>query len=159
MSRWIRGIYNAAANFNMSRSLRAAAGRILDRDTEHVRKECDKSNKCEQPCESSESNCAATSRSAIATTSARTSASGSSASSNNKSSRGDSCHPSGKHSDDCTCILCVDYRDYTASIRTEGQGAGSWIRLSDESGTFKQSNPDAAGSVERVTGVPTGVTI
>jgi hypothetical protein len=53
-----------------------------------------------------------------------------------------------------------EYTSYTASVRTEGQGAGSRIWLSNEPRSFKQPNPDAARTnVESVTGIPTGVTI
>jgi hypothetical protein len=48
----------------------------------------------------------------------------------------------------------------SGSIRTEGQGAGSRIRYSNESRSFEQPNPDAARTnIESVTGIPAGVTV
>lgn len=55
MSRWVRGIYNAAANFVLSGSLRAASGSTMDRNRKLVRQELNKPYECEQSCEPSES--------------------------------------------------------------------------------------------------------
>lgn len=173
MSKWIRGIYNAAANFNMSGSLRAASGRTMDRDRKLMREECEQSN---------ESNI--TSKSDVATTSTSSSARASS------SSSGTTAGSSGSTTEDrsviigndviitasndicdeqcnkCHPTLCDhverDYHEYTsysATIRTEGQGANSWIRVSAEPRYNKQSNSVSTDSIEHITGIQSGVTV
>ena len=160
MSRWVRGIYNAAANFVLSRSLRAASGSSMGRNPKQLRAESDKSNKCvesNQSCKPDQSNklgqhgCP------------------------NHPARTCDC-PAGTcddnyignkrfdlHVEGCICSVCREYHEYishTASVRTEGQGASSWIRLSDESGSAKQSNSDATRTdIEYITGIRTGTTI
>jgi len=56
MSRWVRGIYNAAANFVLSGSLRAASGSTMDRNRKLVRKELNKPYESEQSDKSCEPN-------------------------------------------------------------------------------------------------------
>lgn len=177
MSKWIRGIYNAAANFNMSGSLRAAAGRTLGRNRELMRESSDQRNQYVEPSKSSESN----QSDEYAGTCHRNR--------DTKCSSGDHCYANAcghtpspdtviigndviitNSSDICNtqCNKCHptfcdhierDYADYTASIRTEGQGAGSWIRVSNEPRDFKRTDNTTRTDVEHVTGIPTGVTI
>lgn len=158
MSRWVRGIYNTAANFVMSGSLRAASGRTLDRESKHVREISDKRDQHVESSQSGESNKLGNS---TGTTTTGTSAT--SVIIGNDVIITDSRDICDTECNKCHPTFCDhierDYADYTASIRTEGQGAGSWIRLSDESGSFKRTNSDAADSIERCTGIPTGVTI
>jgi hypothetical protein len=159
MSRWVRGIYNAAANFVMSGSLRAARGRTMDRNTKHLHDESNQSgkrSKSNQSCESAQSD-----------------QYGGTCHRNRDSvcSNGDHCYVDkcghGKqlnlHVDGCICSICREYNEYTsytASVRTEGQGASSWIRFSDESRSFKQSDTVATRTnIEHITGIPTGTTI
>ena len=54
MSRWVRGIYNAAANFVLSGSLRAASGSTMDRNRKLVRQELNKPYECDESDKSSE---------------------------------------------------------------------------------------------------------
>ena len=170
MSRWIRGIYNSAANFNLSNALRSASGRILGRDTEHVRKECSQSNEHEQSDQSSKSY--KSSQHACSCHGARicncdngecADNDGSECVANSSSKNGDqrnTCYPDNNGNNlTASDYIERDYADYTASIRTEGQGAGSWIRLSDESGHIKRTDNTTRTNVEHVTGIPTGVTI
>lgn len=143
MSRWVRGIYNAAANFVMSGSLRAASGSTMDRNRKLVREISNKPNKCDESCKSDECD---------------------------RITRTCDCHSS--RTCDCSNGECADSdidRDYNeyiehdkrdeagnkarnedrnkhtyvdpefggksstaGSIRTEGQGAGSGIRFSNE---------------------------
>lgn len=162
MSRWVRGIYNAAANFVMSGSLRAANGRTLDRRSKHLSKECDESNQHVESGESSKPiGCTSTSSTRTTADAGRTSTNGSRASTSATAQDGKL--PS-KHGDTCTCSLCRDYRDYilssgSNSIRTEGQGAGSRIRVSNESRHFKRSSDSSTTDVEHITGIQPGVTI
>ena len=155
MSRWVRGIYNAAANFNLSNALRATSLGRLGRNNKHLHDEFDKSGKCSESDQSSES-----------------------IKSYKLGQRSCPSHPTrtcdcpagtcddnstNLHVDGCICSVCREYNEYTsytASLRTEGQGASSWIRFSDESRSFKQPHSDAARTdVESVTGIPTGTTI
>jgi len=55
MSRWVRGIYNAAANFVMSGSLRAASSSTMDRNRKLVRQELNKPYECDESDKSCES--------------------------------------------------------------------------------------------------------
>ena len=177
MSRWVRGIYNTAANFVMSGSLRAASGRTLGGKRELVRESSDKRNQHVKSSQSSESD--------------QSGEYGGTCHRNRdtKCSSGNHCYANAcnhatspdtiiigndviitKSSDICDtqCNKCHptfcdhierDYADYTASIRTEGQGAGSWIRVSNEPRHFERTNNTTRADVEHVTGIPTGVTI
>jgi hypothetical protein len=156
MSRWIRGIYNATANFNLSNALRATSLGGLGRNVKQLHTKSDKpiehikSNKsCEsdKPYKSGTHGCP------------------------NHSTRTCNC-PTGTcdddnstnlHVDGCICSICREYNEYTsytASVRTEGQGAGTRIRFSNESRSAKQPDTDATRTnIEHITGIPTGVTI
>ena len=155
MSKWVRGIYNSAANFVMSGSLRAASGSSMGRNPKQLREE---SGKCDKPAKSCKSNnecgsdtdclgCAPFSCARFDP--------------NSNYYIGD-VKNGNLHVDGCVCSICRDYNDFvahTSGIRTEGQGAGARIRVSNEPRNFKQSNPDATNTVEQSTGIPTGVTI
>jgi hypothetical protein len=156
MSRWVRGIYNAAANFVMSGSLRAARGRTMDRNTKHVHDESNQSgkrSKSDKSCESAQSNKPRTHGCPSHPT--RTC--------NCPAGTCDDDNSTNLHVDGCVCSICREYNEYTsytASVRTEGQGAGSWIRLSDESRSAKQPDTNAARTnIEHITGIPTGTAI
>lgn len=177
MSKWIRGIYNAAANFNMSRSLRAAAGRTLGGNRKHVREELNKRDKhveSGKSCESDQSSeyggtchrnrdTTCTSGNHCYANACRHATSPDTVIIGNDVIITDSSELCDTKCNKCHPTLCDhierDYADYTASIRTEGQGAGSWVRLSDESGHTKRTNITARTDVEHVTGIPTGVTV
>lgn len=174
MSKWIRGIYNAAANFNMSGSLRAASGRTMDRDRKLVREECEQSDKSNITSKSDVAT-TATSSSARASSSSSGTPSGSSGSTTSTETRSviigndvitassDLCD---EQCNKCHPTLCdhierdyAEYTSYTATIRTEGQGAGSRIRVSAEPRYNKQSHSITTDPVEHVTGIQSGVTI
>jgi hypothetical protein len=159
MSRWVRGIYNAAANFNLSNALRAANLGRLGRNGKHMHDESNQSGKhveSDKPCKSNQSDqyggTCHRNRDTVC-------------------SNGDHCHVDKcghrkgpkLHVEGCACSGCRDYIEYishTASVRTEGQGASSWIRFSDESGSAKQSNSDATRTdIEYITGIRTGTAI
>ena len=169
MSKWVRGIYNSAANFVLSRSLRAASGRTMDRNRKQLRDdsvESVKPNKSGEPCQSDE--------------------------------RNTSTHGCPRHTTrtcNCTHGQCIDsdldreYNEFAefdqrdkdrikhtfidpefgvksvesgsgaGTIRTEGQGAGSRIRYSNEFGDSQRSSNATGTNVEHTTGIPTGVTI
>ena len=165
MSKWVRGIYNAAANFNMSKSIRAAAGRILDRDNKHVREECNKSDQHVESSQSFESSSAtaACAGTASPSTRASSSSSGTSASSGRSTAAtsintkdGDLPNP---HGTSCSCPSCRDYAEYTATFSSKGEGVSPWIRISNEPRSIKQTNTDAADRIEQCTGIPAGVTV
>ena len=159
MSRWIRGIYNAAANFNLSNALRAASLGGLGRNVKQLHTESNKPSECVKSDQSSKSN--------------QSDQYGGTCHRNRDTvcSNGDHCHVDKcghrkgprLHVEGCICSVCREYHEYishTASVRTEGQGASSWIRLSDESGSAKQSNSDATRTdIEYITGIRTGTTI
>jgi hypothetical protein len=67
------------------------------------------------------------------------------------------------HVDGCICSICREYNEYTsytASVRTEGQGAGSRIWVSNEPRSAKQSDTTTTRTnVEHITGIPTGTAI
>jgi hypothetical protein len=69
----------------------------------------------------------------------------------------------GLHVEGCICSVCREYNEYTnytASVRTEGQGAGSRIWVSNEPRSAKQSDTVAARTnIEHITGIPTGTAI
>jgi len=162
MSRWVRGIYNSAANFVLSGSLRAASNRILGGKHEHVRESGDQRNQHVESRQSGKSN-------QFNDTTDGTSgaaASGNSVIIGNDVITTDSRDLCSTECNKCHPTFCDhierDYREYTnytASIRTEGQGAGSWIRVSNESRHFKQTSNTTRTNVEHITGVPTGVTL
>jgi len=162
MSRWVRGIYNAAANFVMSGSLRAASGRTMDRDAKHLREESTKSNEHDKSSQSGKSN--QSGQHACTCHPARTcNCTSGDRADNDTTCRSDSKLPN-NHGDSCTCSLCRDYADYisatgSGTIRTEGQGAGSRIRFSHESRHSQHSNNSTTANVEHITGIPTGVTV
>jgi hypothetical protein len=156
MSRWVRGIYNTAANFVLSRSLRAASGSSMGRNAKHLQDGSNKSGKCiesDKPSEPVKSN-----NECGSDTDCLGCAPFSCARHDPNSN-----HFTNLHVDGCICSVCREYNEYTnytASVRTEGQGSSSRIRTSNESRSTKQPNTVAAGTdVEHTTGIPTGVTI
>lgn len=169
MSKWIRGIYNAAANFNMRNALQSARGRTLGGNNEHMHKVSNQSDQRVEPCEPIKSSSCATSdttcsrtptcneygipcrhRGATSTSSEHTSASIS-------AKDGELPNP---HGASCSCPNCRDYNEYvnyTAS--TSREDVSTWVRVSNEPRNFKQTNADATDRVEECTGIPTGVTV
>lgn len=163
MSRWLRRIYNAVASFNLSNALLATGLGGMDRRGQHLRESSDKRNQHVESRQSGEPNkfddstgraCgAATSRDSVII--------------GNDVIITDSREICDTECNKCHPVFCDhierdynEYTSYTASVRTEGQGLSSRIRLSDEPRSFKQPNPDAARTnIESVTGIPTGVTI
>lgn len=156
MSRWVRGIYNAAANFNLSNALRATGLGRLGRNGKQLHTESDKSGECvesDKPCKSVKPNKSRTHGCPSHPT--RTC--------NCPTGTCDDDNSTNLHVEGCVCSICREYNEYTsytASVRTEGQGSGSWIRFSDESRNFKQSDTDATRTdVEYITGIRTGTAI
>ena len=159
MSRWIRGIYNAAANFNLSNALRATSLGGLGRNSKQLHTESDKPSErleSDKPCKSNQPDQYGGTCHRNRDTSC---------------SNGDHCyvdkcgHRKGPklHVEGCACNGCRDYNEYishTASVRTEGQGSSSWIRFSDESRSATQPDTDASRTnIEYITGISTGTTI
>jgi hypothetical protein len=162
MSRWVRGIYNSAANFVLSRSLRAASGRTMGRNSKHLPEEPNKSDQHDKSCESSKSNSTtSTSCSRAACSCARASyRSGSRATCSCSSSDERKCAiNSANPNDECSCSACRSYADYLATTDAKGQGIGSRVRDSVEPRNFKQADADSRDSIERCTGIPAGVTV
>lgn len=176
MSKWVRGIYNSAANFNLSRSLRAASTWFVGRNREHVREECDKSDKCDKSCESSKSDqsvecgsysdclgCAPFSCARLDPSSIYYRG--------DNNDNGDAKYSAttieylsrDENGNDVPIAITITAReqdgiiDYTYSA--EGKGAGSWVRVSDESGNTEQTTTTTRDPVEYSTGIPTGVTV
>lgn len=159
MSRWVRGIYNAAANFVMSGSLRAASGSSMDRNAKHLREVAIESNERGKPCQSDKSN----HEHACACHSARTCNCAAGDCADNDAA----CASDGKlpnnHGDSCTCPGCRSYYDYisagASAISTEGQGAGARVRVSYESRAHQQPIEVSAARVEYITGIQSGVNV
>jgi len=187
MSSWARGIYNAAANFNLSNALRAASGRTMDRNASKLREISDepnkrgKSSKSSKPSESSDGrtcpcHCARTCNcisgecadddyadTAATTTTASSSATASASATESGSEIGKQTGIEAgiKSGSSCNCEGCREFNEYAsaAAIRSEGQGAGSGIRFSAKPRNFKQPNPVSADSIEYITGIHTGVIV
>lgn len=171
MSKWVRGIYNAAANFNMSRSLRAAAGRCLGRNPKHMREECDKRDKRDESsvanksCESYECGTPDDCLGCAPYSCARFDP-------NSKHYRGEDVRFSvtriqyiGRDEDGTSgpITIAITAREQDGSIEytysTEREDAGTWVRVGDEHRTSKQTNNATADSIEHSTGIPAGVTV
>jgi hypothetical protein len=161
MSRWVRGIYNAAANFVLSGSLRAASGRSLGGKRELVRESSDQRDQHVESSQSGESskfgNSTGTTTNGTSTTSVII---------GNDVIITDSRDICDTECHKCHPTFCdhierdyANYTSYTASIRTEGQGTGSWIRVSNEPRSFERANNTTRTDIEHVTGIPTGVAI
>ena len=162
MSRWVRGIYNSAANFVLSGSLRAASGRTMGRKSKYLSEEPNKSDQHDKSCESSEPSSVTADSCTPATCScARASSrngyripcacSGTTATSTKRN-----CTATNY---ECSCSACRSYAEYLSATDAKGQRIGSRIRDSVESRNFKQTNADSADSIERCTGIPAGVTV
>ncbi len=161
MSRWVRGIYNSAANFVLSRSLRAASGRTMGRNSKHLPEEPNKSDQHDKSCESSKSNSTTSTSCSRATCSCARA-------SYRSCSRATSCSSSDERNytinsanpnDECSCSACRSYADYLATTDAKGKGIGSRVRDSVEPRDFKQAYADSRDSIERCTGIPAGVTV
>lgn len=179
MSSWLRGIYNSAANFNLSNALRAANGRSMDRNANKLRNVSDESSerdKSSEPCKPSQSNdghtcpchCARTCNciSGECADNDGIDTSASSGSENRNESRNQIGKQTGieagnKGGSTCNCEGCREYNEYAsaAAIRSEGQGAGGRIRFSAEPRNFKQPNPVSTDSIEYITGIHAGVIV
>lgn len=170
MSRWIRGIYIAAANFNLSNALRATRMGGVDRDGKHVRESSDKCDQHVEPCKPCQSGSCATTGATCP--------------------RSPTCDEYGipcRHGATSPCTAATEgrsaiigndvvitvnsefitaadyieheYAEYTATVRTQGQGNSTGVWIGNESRDFKHSNNAARTNVEHLTGIPTGVTI
>ena len=175
MSSWLRWVNNTAANFNLSKSIRATSNRFMGRSDKQLRKESNKPNEYEQSCQSSESNCVAScSTSSASRTTSGTASSGSHAYTRTTASSASTTCGSGSsaskfasakeraipiHASGCSCSLCRDYDDYTSTVGTKGQRTCSRIRDSFEPRAIKQAYSTTTDPIERCTGIPTGVTI
>jgi hypothetical protein len=166
MSKWIRGIYNAAANFNMRNALQSARGRTLGGNNEHMRKVSNQSDQRVESSESIESSGVTSSTCTPATcTCARTSA---------RNGYRIPCKctatPSVSATQDRSVIVGNDViitdaieRDYNEyinyTISASREDISTWVRVSNEPRDFKPSNDSSENTVERCTGIPTGVTV
>ena len=166
MSRWVRGIYNSAANFVLSRSLRAASGRTMGRNSKHLPEEPNKSDQHDKSCESSKSNSATSTSCSRATCScARASyRSGSRATCSSSDER--NCAIADFNvldpNAECSCNVCRDYAEYanyTSTVSAKGQRTGTRVWDSIEPRNFKQADADSRDSIERRIGIPAGVTV
>jgi len=160
MSRWIRGIYNAAANFNMSRSLRAAAGRTLDRNDKQLHTSADQRNQHVESSQSGESSKLGNSTDGTASTTANRST----VIVGNDVIITDSRDICDTQCNKCHPVFCDhierEYNDYLDATRsTQGQDSGSRLRTGNEFGDSQRSSHATRTNVEYLTGIPTGTTI
>ena len=166
VSNWLRGIYNTAANFNMSNALRAASGRTMDRNGKQLHSVDDKSDKCGKPCKSSKSSesndghscpchCARTCNCVSGecadndgndtindnTIDTNDNKLGNKDGNENRNKVGIKVrNESGCRINSEATRIVTDCYEHPASIRTEGQGASSRVRIGTELRDHKQSN-------------------
>lgn len=166
MSKWIRGIYNAAANFNMRNALQSANGRTMGRNRQHVREELNKSDECIESSQSSQPRSGTFTATPTATASSGTPTSSSSGTGIINKSDIVIIHSFiGKSAirecNDVNDAIEREYNDYLehTSSTAERQRVSTRVRACNESGYFKQTNADATDRIEQCTGIPTGVTI
>lgn len=178
MSGWLRGIYNAAANFNMRNALLAANGRSMGRNDKQLCSVIDEPNEC---CKSDQSSQSSESYNGHACPShcARTcNCIGGECADNdgNDNDNADTDNDNGnevrakagnenrnkvgnENRISCTCQACRELAEYAASpvaINPEGQGIGGGFRVGSELRNLKQPNPVSADSIEYITGIHTG---
>jgi len=173
LSRGLRRRNNGKQNFQLRDALQRTSVEQLDSNAGYMCKESNQRNEHEQSyksCESNKSSEHATTASAACTcarASARnggrtnctcsSSASGSSSSNSNSIAKdGDLPNP---HGNTCSCPGCRGYAEYTATFNTKGEGVSSWLWISAEPRSFKQTDADATDRVEQCTGIPAGVTV
>jgi hypothetical protein len=150
MSRWVSGIYNRAANFNLSNALRAASMGGLGRNSKQLHTSANQRDKYVESCKPCESN--------------------------KPSKHGSTCHRhrdtpcgSGNHCYANNCghtdsasdnLIEREYNEYIAATRSaERQDTSARIWSGDELGDSKRSNSTARTNIEHITGIPTGVTV
>lgn len=158
MSKWVRGIYNAAANFNMSGSLRAAAGRCLGRNSKQLREVDEQSDKRDESSFANQSHQSSTTSASSGTcTSACRKRSSDNYQYRTTDKNGNECIVN-IHSTKCECGN-IEYTINSTAVCSEGKGTGAWVRPGNESGFAKQTNNSTTDPVEYSTGIPTGVTV
>ena len=173
MSKWVRGIYNTAANFNMSRSLRSASTWFMDRKREQLRQESEQSDKSDkssvanQSCESVECGTPTDCLGCAPFSCARLDPN----SNHYREPASDIRHSvtrvqyisRDENGNDVPITLAITAREQDGGISytfsTEREGSGAWVRTGNESGAAKQTNTTTTDPVEHRTGIPTGVTI
>ena len=186
MSRWLRWFNNGKQGIKLLDTLQRACMGRLGYSTGQLRKERNQPNEHEQPsqsCESVKCDCDPGSNATCTctrTTSGTTACGSASRSSAHTSFPCTHCRDhdasstsglvrkhkyivlNGNNDTKYTSTSDVverDYTDYIAATSAEGQGDSARVRGSDEPRNFKQADANAADSVERRTGIPTGVTI
>ena len=153
MSRWIRGIYNAAASFNLCNALRAPRMGRMGRDTKHmhiIANERDQHVESVKPCEPAQS-CQH----------------GSTCHRNRNTACGagnhcyaNNCRHSKDRSSTTDNILEREYNKYiTATRNTKGQNTSSGLRNSIEFRYSQRSSNATETDIEYITGIPAGTTI
>ena len=153
MSRWVRGIYNAAASFNLCNALRATRMGRMGRDTKHMHTSSNQRNQHVESCKSCESN--------------QSGEYGSTCHRNRdtKCDAGNHCYANNcRHSKDRSSttdnILEREYNEYIAATRSaKGQDTGSRLWSGNEFGDSQHSSNATRTNVEYTTGIPTGTTI
>ena len=174
MSKWVRGIYNSAANFNMSRSLRSASSWFMDRKREQLRQESDKSDQSDkssvanQSCESVEcgspTDCLGCAPFSCARLDPNSNYYREPANNDIRCSVTSVQYISrDEHGNDSPITLTITAREQDGNIdysySAERERAGTWVRISNEPRSTKQANSTTTDPVEYRTGIPTGVTL
>lgn len=171
MSIGFRGIYNTAANFNMSNALRAASVGRLDRNRQHLREERDEPDQHIESSIASKSNKPSQYSGAACPRRDDTTCPVSNYCSDREcphckcfnctcNKDGDLPNPHGEY---CSCPSCRSYNDYAEHIANvadperERSSTGIWI--GNELRTSECSSSDATDTIEYITGISTGVTI
>jgi hypothetical protein len=150
MSKWVRGIYNAAANFNLSNALRATSMGRLGRNSKQLHTSADQRDQHVESVKSCESDQSGK----LGSTCHRHR--------NSPCGTGDHCYANACKHANSTADNPIEreYNDYiTATRSAKGQDTGSRLRSGNEFGDSQRSSNTTRTNVEYTTGIPTGTTI
>jgi hypothetical protein len=165
MSRGLRGGNNGEQDVELRDTLQRACVERLDGNTGHLRQESNQRNEHEQPVEPSQSD--STGDAGDSGTATRN------IGNRNAEHTSFPCKHCGDHVGNTglsrkhkyTVHPAIsdhverDYTDYVNATSAQGQGVSTGVWGSDEPRDFKQADASSGDSIERRTGIPTGVTI
>lgn len=165
MSRGLHRGDNGEQDVELCDTIQRADMERLDDNTGHMREECNQRNQHEQPVESSQPN--------IASDAGNSGTDSGDIGNRNVKHTSFPCKHCGDHIGNAGLgrkhkytvhptnadYIERDYAEYLAATGSKGQDTSTGIWNSIESRNFKQTNADSAGSIERCTGIPAGVTV
>jgi len=161
LSRGLRRSNNGKQNVQLRDALQRTSVERLDSNAGYMCKESNERNEHEQPYQSCESN--KSSKYSDSCTCARTNSRNGyripckcGVTNSTRVKDGDLPNP---HGNTCSCPGCRGYAEYTATFSSKGEGVSTWVWISAEPRSFKQTDADATDRVEQCTGIPAGVTV